>query len=148
VRVFVPLSQRIKVKQAQAFERTAWLAAARLYPEDLAECAPELVMTFRGSMATELDRAGCLAGAHAVWSMWSGYLDEPSGSKLREWLEGRGIAMTVLHSSGHAMTADLQRLASAINAKEVVPVHTRHSGRYAGLFANVRERANGEWWTI
>jgi ribonuclease J len=103
-------------------------------------------MTFRGSMAGELNRAGCLDGAHAVWSMWPGYLDEPSGARLRAWLEGRGIGLSVLHSSGHASTADLQLFASAINAKEVVPVHTRRPARYAELFSNVRERADGTWW--
>lgn len=67
---------------------------------------------------------------------------------LRAWLEARGIALTLLHSSGHASTADLQRFASAINAKEVVPIHTRQSPRYAELFSNARERADGEWWTV
>jgi ribonuclease J len=89
-----------------------------------------------------------LDGAHAMWSMWSGYLDEPSGTKLRAWLEDRGIGLTVVHSSGHATTADLQRFASAINAKELVPVHTRQSGRYGELFSNVRQHADGDWWNV
>jgi ribonuclease J len=66
VRVFVPLSQRIKVKEAQEFERVAWLRDRRLFARELAGRAGELVMTFRGSMAAELDRAGCLNGARAV----------------------------------------------------------------------------------
>lgn len=148
VRVFIPLSQRIKVKQAGEFERVAWLRGRRLYADDLAGRAGELVTTFRGSMTSELDRAGCLDDAHAMWSMWSGYLDNPSDVKLRAWLQARSIGLSVLHSSGHASTADLQRFASAIQAKEVVPVHTRQSGRYAELFTNVRERADGEWWTV
>ena len=148
VRVFVPLSQRIKVKHSQEFERITWLRGRRLFPEDLAGCANELVLTFRGSMAAELDRAGCLEGAHAVWSMWPGYLDEPSGAKLRGWLAEHGIPLSILHSSGHASEADLQRFAAAINAQEVVPVHTRQATRYADLIANVRERADGVWWTV
>lgn len=147
VRVFVPLSQRIKVKRSGEFERVAWLRERRLFTEDLAGRAGELVMTFRASMARELDGADCLAGAHAVWSMWSGYLDRPAGVKLRDWLTARDIPLSILHSSGHASPADLQRFAAAINAKETVPVHTRQSGRYAELFPNVRERSNGEWWT-
>lgn len=148
VRVFVPLSQRIKVKQACEFERVGWLRGRRLFADDLATRAGELVMTFRGSMATELDHAGCLEGAHAVWSMWHGYLDEPSGVRLRDWLAARHIPLTVLHSSGHASVADVQSLAAAINATEVVPVHTRHAGRYGELFANVRAHPDGQWWTV
>ncbi len=148
VRVFIPLTQQIKVKESQQFDRVDWVRKQRVFPEELASRAGELVMTFRGSMATDLDRAGCLEGAHAVWSMWRGYLDNASGAKLRDWLAARRIPLTILHSSGHASLADLQRFAAAINAQEVVPVHTRHATRYPGLFANVRVRADGEWWTV
>lgn len=148
VEVFVPLSQRIKVKEAEEFERVTWLRGNRLYPEDLAERAGEFILTFRGSMATELDRAGCLHEAHAVWSMWAGYLDQPSGVRLRGWLSEHNMGLSVLHSSGHASPADLQRFAAAINAKEVVPVHTRQAGRYAELLANVCEHADGQWWAV
>lgn len=148
VRIFVPLSQRIKVKHSQEFERLAWLRGRRLFPEELADRAGDLVLTFRGSMAAELDRVDCLEGAHAVWSMWQGYLDEPSGVKLRGWLAEHGIPLSILHSSGHASPADLQRFAAAIDAREVVPVHTRQATRYSELFANVRARADGEWWTV
>jgi ribonuclease J len=148
VRVFVPLSQRVKVKQAREFERVGWLRGRRLFPEDLAGRASELVMTFRGSMTRELDDAGCLTGAQAVWSMWHGYLEEPSGLKLRDWLAARGIPLTVLHSSGHASVADLQRFAAAVAAKRVVPIHTRQAGRYSELFANVSVHPDGEWWTV
>ncbi len=79
VRVFIPLTQRIKVKESQEFNRVNWVRKQRVFPEELASRAGELVMTFRWSMAAELDRAGCLEGAHAVWSMWRGYLDETSG---------------------------------------------------------------------
>lgn len=148
VRVFIPLTQRIKVKESQEFDRLDWVRKHRVFPEELASRAGELVMTFRGSMAAELDRAGCLEGAHAVWSMWRGYLDETSGVRLRDWLAGHGIPLSIFHSSGHASPADLQRFATAIGAREVVPVHTRQATRYFEFFANVRERADGEWWTV
>ena len=80
--------------------------------------------------------------------MWPGYLDERSGVRLPNWLAARHIPLTVLHSSGHASVADLQRFAAAINAKEVVPMHTRQAGRYAELFANVHEHADGDWWAV
>jgi len=148
VRVFVPRSQRVNVKNSREFERINWLREQRLFPEELPGSASELVMTFRGSMAAELDRAGCLEGAHAVWSMWPGYLEEQSGTRFKGWLDEQGIPLSILHSSGHASQADLQRFAAAIHAQEVVPVHTRQATRYPDLFANVRERADGEWWTV
>ena len=41
-----------------------------LFPEQLAGQRQRLVMTFRASMARDLEQADCLSGASAVWSMW------------------------------------------------------------------------------
>ncbi len=105
-------------------------------------------MTFRSSMRSEIERAGCLDGAHAVWSMWSGYLDQPSGKRLLAWFDERSIPLTMLHASGHASPDDLQRYAAAVKAKEVVPVHTLHAERFGELFENVQLREDGEWWEV
>ena len=148
VNVFVPVNQRVLVKQSKEFERVARIRSRRLYPKDLGPRAGQLVMTFRGSMDRELDRVGCLDGAHAVWSMWSGYLDQPSGRRLRRWFDERGIPLTTLHSSGHAGPDDLQRFAAAVKAREVVPVHTLHAERFVELFDNVHVRDDGEWWHV
>jgi ribonuclease J len=147
VSVFVPQAQRVHVKREKAYERINWVKPHRLYPEQLAPLADKLVITFRYSMATDLDRAGCLTDAQAVWSMWPGYLDSPSGTRLRAWLEQRAIPLTLVHSSGHASVEDLQRFATAVSASEVVPFHTAAPQRFPDVFANVRLREDGEWWT-
>jgi len=148
VRVFVPLTQRIRVKNERAFDRIERVKPHRLYPEQLAPQADKLVMTFRYSMAAELDRAGCLAGAQAIWSMWPGYLDEPAGIRLRNWLDRRGIPMTLAHSSGHASVEDLQRFAAAVNPERLVPIHTSAPQLFPGSFERVRIHEDGEWWTV
>lgn len=148
VRVFVPQSQRIRVKRAGAFERVRDVRASRIYPEGLAAVAGRTVMTFRASMTADLERAQRLAGAHAVWSMWAGYLDTDSGSRLTAWLADHDIPLTLCHASGHATVEDLQRLAAAIGATQVVPIHTDAPERFAGLFANVTRRPDGGWWAV
>lgn len=148
VLVYVPLSQRIRVKRSGEFERTAAIRRQRVFPEQLAAQASSFVMTFRGSMARELERVGCLDRAHCVWSLWPGYLENPSGERMRQWLTNRQIPLTVLHSSGHAMVEDLQRLAAAISAERVTPIHTSAPHLYESLFANVELRADGEWWDV
>lgn len=67
----------MKVKRSGEFARVDWIRNRRIFPEELSELAGEAVFTFRASMAPELERAGCLANAHAVWSLWPGYLDDP-----------------------------------------------------------------------
>ncbi len=148
VSVYVPFAQRIKVKQSGEFGRVAAIRAARIYPEDLAEQAGELVLTFRHSMTRELDRAGCLDGAHAIWSMWDGYLDRETGAELRGWLDARGIPLTSIHASGHATVADLQRLTRALEVARVVPIHTDHPELFPDLFPRAELHGDGEWWRV
>jgi ribonuclease J len=152
VRVFVPQSQRVRVKRAGAFERVERISDSRLYPEDLAADRGRLVMTFRGSMRTDLDRAGCLSGASCAWSMWAGYLRQPSGEQLIGWLEQRDIPVHVIHASGHATLEDLQALARAVGSAggncRVVPIHTSAPQRYAEVFDVVEAHEDLEWWAV
>jgi ribonuclease J len=146
IRVYVPQAQRIRVKRSRQFTRVEELGSSRIYAEELAVDPSHWVMTFRGSIGPELARAGCLRDAEAVWLMWPGYLDrEPSP---REWFDSNQIPLTVAHASGHASVKDLQRLARAIAAKKVVPIHTDAAERFATLFENVERRADGEWWEV
>src|SRR5207244_6924942 len=106
VRVYLPQSQRAKVIKEQEFFRTDAIRAARIYPEELSPRRAELVMTFRLSMARELESAACLAGASAVWSMWPGYLREPSGKALPAFLKRHGIPLKLHHPGGHPFLPD------------------------------------------
>jgi ribonuclease J len=148
IRVYVPQAQRIRVKRSGEFERVNALHDRRIYSEELAARAGELVLTFRGSMARELERAECLAGAHTVWSLWPGYLNQPSGESLKRWLDHHRIPLTILHCSGHAAVADLQRLARAVNPGRVVPIHTAASQRFAEFFERVELHRDSEWWRV
>ena len=110
--------------------------------------AGQLVLTFRHSMRGDVEGAGCLSGASALWSMWPGYLDAPSGEATRNWLDSHGIPLQVAHASGHATVADLQRLARAIDPQRVVPVHTSAPADFPNLFEGAELRRDGEWWDL
>jgi ribonuclease J len=148
VRVYVPQSQRVRVKTSGEFDRVKEIAGNRIYARDLAEHPDRYVMLFRDSMARELAREDCLEGAVAVWSMWSGYLDQPSGVRLRAFLDAMRIPLVLHHASGHATSADLLRLAQAINARQVVPIHTATPEAFVGLVENAQIRRDGEWWNV
>ena len=148
IRVFLPGSQKTKIVRAKAFERVNAVHGSRIYAAELKDRRGELVMTFRASMAADLERADCLKGASAVWSMWRGYLDNPSGRRLGSFLARHGIPLEVIHASGHATGGDLQRLATAVAADTVVPIHTDTPERFADLFANVVLRPDGTWWKV
>ena len=148
VRVYLPRSQRVKVIREQAFDRTEAVRPHRIYPEELAARRGELVMLFRASMSRELEEIGCLEGARCIWSMWSGYLREPSGERLRAWLDRLGIPMRIHHASGHAFIPDLQRLVRALAPDRVVPIHSFGGDRFEDFFPRVERRRDGEWWEV
>ena len=128
-RVYVPLSQRIRVKDQQQFDRVLWIKNIRVFPEELAGSPNRFVLLFRGSMMGDLrhlGNLGGLAGAKAWWSLWKGYLEDRSGQKLQRDLEALAVPLAVLHTSGHASVRDLRRLVDAINAQTVTYLHTEH----------------------
>lgn len=148
VRVYVPNSQRVKVKETREFERVNTIRGARIFTDELARERSRFALLYRASMGPELERAGCLGGARALWSQWDGYLAEPSGERAKEWLAARAIPLEVVHASGHATVADLRRLANAFMDARLVPVHTAHPERFAAAFGRAELHADGEWWTV
>lgn len=148
VKVFVPLWQRRKVEDAGQFHLDEEIRPYRLYEEDLARQRTKLVTMFSVQSGPILDSAGCLDGAGAVWSLWPGYLKEKSGKRLMSFLQDKGIPLHIHHTSGHASITDLQRLAFAINAKRVVPIHSFGSHRYADYFADIDTQPDGVWWEV
>ena len=81
-----------------------------------------------------------LEGALAIYSMWDGYVTDKFMSVLAEY----GTRYEYVHTSGHAVVNDLQRLANAINPKYIIPIHTFYPNDYPSLFRNVRLVEDGE----
>jgi len=91
VAVYVPMAQRIKVKEAGEFECVQDIKGARIFEEELAREPQRYVTKLHSQTAHALAKHGGLVGARAMWSLWSGYLDEPSAQRLRAYLEGQGV---------------------------------------------------------
>jgi ribonuclease J len=124
------------------------IAGARLFEEQLAAEPHRCVTAFSLQSARRFADAGCLAGAAAIWSMWTGYLGEPSGVKLQSFLSEHGIPLLVHHTSGHAPTKDLQRLARAIAPGPVVPIHSFGSERFGDYFDQVSAEPDLTWGEV
>jgi ribonuclease J len=77
-----------------------------------------------------------------IYSMWSGYLEEPKYQTIKQH---PNVDFHEIHTSGHAVREDLQRMATAVQAKRLIPVHTEHSEAYRALFGdNVLVLQDGE----
>jgi ribonuclease J len=149
LRVFVPQHHRVLIKKQGAFHLVDEIKACRIFEQEVAARANELVVTFRKSMEPTLAKSpNVLRQATAIWSQWPGYLDIPSGASTRDFCQRHGIPITIHHTSGHAGIADLQRLAKALKPGRVVPIHTSAPERFAQHFNNVAAFDDRVGWEV
>lgn len=147
LRVFLPHRMKLKIVRDESFDLVAPFRRRRIYPRELRQRRGNLVMSFRPSMALDLERADCLDGARVIYSMWPGYL-ERSSPNLRQWCDQNGISFDIVHTSGHATASDLKRLVSAIKPKVLIPIHTLAAERFRDLGGPVRRVPNRQWFRI
>lgn len=145
---YLPKWQAVRIKQAEAFDRLADVNPYRVYPEDIADDPSRYVMLFSASEGRRLADAGALVGATCSWSLWSGYLDEPSGQRLRTFLDEHDVPLAHHHTSGHASVTDLRRLAEALSPDRVVPIHTFGGDDYATVYDRIDVQPDGGWWDV
>lgn len=149
LRVYVPQRQRVRVKESEQFWRVGDIRPHRVFPEELASDTGRWLFHVPSSTGYELLRARVLdARGTAVWSLWDGYLAEPSGVRLREALDEHGVTLVHLHTSGHASVSDLRRLVDTLEPAVVVPIHSEAGDRFEELFERVDRRSDGEWWDV
>ncbi len=149
LRVYVPWRQRVRVKEAAEFWRVDEVKPVRVFEEELAAEPGKWLFHLPSSTAKELvDRSVLEASGLAVWSLWDGYLTEPSGKRLRTLLADHGIGLEHVHTSGHAAVAQLRELVDAMAPARVVPIHSEAGQRYDELFPRVEPHSDGEWWQV
>ena len=102
-----------------------WERTCRVTPTQLRRTPGQWVVAVRGGLLDDFNAIGVAPTAADAWSfsLWRGYLDQPQGRRLADWFDAAGAKATHLHTSGHATPADLRAFASAIDAKQVVPIH-------------------------
>ena len=148
VRLYIPQSQRVHIKKNGLFDDLARHKANRIFPEHLPDLRERAVMLFRPMMMRDRGVGAVLDGARLTYSMWEGYLKEKSVRRVVSWLDEHDIPWQVIHTSGHASATDLQRFASALAPRMLVPIHSFETARFAEFFDNVVQKEDGAWWEI
>jgi ribonuclease J len=144
LRVFLPRRNKIKIVRDKSFDLVEPYRHRRIYPNELRKRHKHLVMTFRPSMAQDLEDAKCLEGAKLIYSMWPGYLERGSPD-LREWCRDHNVEFEMAHTSGHADGHNLKRLVDAVQPKHLIPIHTLKPERYRIFGQNLAAIGDGIW---
>lgn len=146
-RVFLPTVMKRKLKREHNEALMNPFRQRRIYPEQVGAKANKLVMLFRPSMIKEFEGLDCLEGGKLIYSQWPGYL-KMDRVNLREWCTKKKLGFELLHTSGHADLATLTKLAAAIAAKRVIPIHSFAPEALCALVPNVVPAKDGEWVVV
>ena len=146
--VFFPrrLTYRMS-KHLQLGDMVKQFRAWQVKPEQVLQHPDRFILLVRDSMAPELESSlkNAAQGSLLLYGMWKGYWERPGMEHLKSWSENAGMRFLYAHTSGHAMTKDLQQLAGALNPKIIVPVHTSAPIAFTGLFsAPIKVARDGE----
>lgn len=85
------------------------------------------VMCVRPSMKNYLNKLNeILSFENGVlfYSMWKGYQEKTDIKDFLTYMEGLGVKIHVLHTSGHADINTIDKLVSKVKPSTIVPVHT------------------------
>ena len=148
VRLYVPYRQRLKIKEERLFDELKRHSANRVFPEDLPAIGNRAVVLFRPPLMSDRGIGSMLDGARLTYSMWEGYLEHDGSKRVIAWLDANGIAWETIHTSGHAPVRDLKRLAAALSARRLVPIHSFETASFGEYFENVERQEDGVWWTV
>jgi ribonuclease J len=96
---------------------------------------------------------GAAAPVNVIYSQWLGYLDgNPAdyfgSDRISAYRSDPAVNFVYSHTSGHATVADLQRLATALKPRMLVPIHTEHGEEFSQIFSNVVTFNDRERWSL
>ena len=108
----------------------------RVKADRIRERPDRYLLLVRDSMTAELqmELGEAAHGALFLYGMWKGYWDRVGMQNLKNWVEQAGMRFQYAHTSGHAVTADLKRLARALRPVKIVPIHTTCPDEYETYF--------------
>jgi ribonuclease J len=93
------------------------------------------------------------APVNVIYSQWLDYLDgnHPGyfgSDQIAAYRSDPAVNFVYAHTSGHAPVEELKKLATALNPRMIVPIHTEHGEEFSHIFANVVTHNDGERWSL
>ena len=92
-----------------------------------------------------------LADANIIYSQWLGYLEPKYSDEKMVTLFAKlkgSYNWVYAHTSGHADLESLKLFATALNPKQLIPIHTEYKDKFVEYFDNVTVLDDGESFKI
>ena len=122
------------------FSRTSFKMSRNEMPDKL----DKIMLYVRPPMDYDLERIRGIGGSVLLYSLWSGYLKAERTKSFVDRLQSMGIEKHIIHTSGHAPVATLQRLVDILRPRMLFPIHTLHPEQYKQFGVEVETLEDGE----
>ncbi|MEZ5941155.1 MAG: MBL fold metallo-hydrolase [Planctomycetaceae bacterium] len=147
VRVYVPKLLRSTAQPKGRISQIERFRDAEITLEEIRQAPEKFLMIFRASMLDDFD-GEFPSGVSCLYSRWHGYLDQPDWLRTKEKLANANGFLHDVHTSGHILSADINRLVESIAPKTVIPIHTFEPEQFQQRFSNVRVLTDGEAFDV
>jgi len=110
----------------------------KITKEEISKKRKEIVFLIRPSMKMDIDHIDNMENGNFIYSMWSGYLEQPKTKAFVDYLKSKGFSFHQIHTSGHANVETLKEIVHAIQPKNLVLIHTFDGDHYKEIFKDVK----------
>ena len=143
--------------QSGSGSRPAWVPRRayqhRITKEELKKAPDKYLWLAKMSQFKIMDHYKQYGSINVIYSQWEGYLEDTSGKyygaeQISAYRNDPNVNYVYAHTSGHAPLGDLQRLATAMNPRKLVPIHTEFPEDYRENFSNVEFLEDGKLFAL
>lgn len=102
----------------------------------------------KSSMLKIIDTLIGLNDSPFIYSLWEGYLEDDSVKRIINFVKGKGMIVSVVHSSGHADYKALKKMVDGVNPKVLIPIHSFAPEKFESFGKKIKLLEDGEKFEI
>jgi len=136
VRVWYPRYLTNRLFKSNRSEIPLGFQRHKITKEEMGEDLSKILLFVRPGMQGDIRRIANIKGSTLVYSLWDGYKSQDGTRRFLEELEGMGVDVETLHTSGHADIPALRRMVERLGPKRTIPIHTFEPDAYGAEFGN------------
>lgn len=107
----------------------------KMTKEEMAKDLGKVMLFVRPGMENDIRNIPGIDGSILIYSLWDGYKNRGRTRQFLDDVQSMGLSIETLHTSGHADLRALQRMATTLKPKRIIPIHTFYPDQYGELFA-------------
>lgn len=142
IKVFYPYRLTHKIFKDIGEEYARRFSAFHISRQQLNKKQNEIIMAVRPSMLRDIEKCD-LSGGLFIYSLWQGYRNSEYQQNFEAYLQRSKFKLDLIHTSGHAAAADIERLIKGLNPQKIIPIHTMVPRAFEGISDKTELKEDG-----